>query len=192
MNRTVPRCETIQVVLFRGDRSRVSGARIKRELDEQKNGLGLGPTALDCLRLAGHTGVSTDGGTTIYGFNPDTTGIPLWELTEGLKNGNAFPGIVNDDTAVFSGARNHGLVVMTFQVVLPNPRFQDFQGRLDDERRASQYTYGYPNGDGDCNCTTWLERLGLPLLTGAWTSFPACEGSRSTRVVGSASACSGV
>lgn len=176
MSRTVPRCETIQVVLFRGDRSRAFGARIKRELNEQRNGLGLGPTVLDCLLLAGHTGVSMDGGRTIYGFHPDGAGIPLWELMEGLKNGDSFPGIVNDDTAVFSAAGIHGLVVLSFNVILPNPRFQDFRSRLDGERQASQYTYGYPNGDGDCNCTTWLERLGLPLLSGRMDELSGLRG----------------
>ncbi len=174
MSSTVPSCETIQVVLFRGDRSGAFWARIKSELDEQKNGLG--PPALDCLLLAGHTGVSTDGGKTIYGFNPDATGIPLWELMEGLKNGDSFPGIVNDETAVFSAAGTHGLAVMSFKVLMPNPRFQDFQGRLDGERKASQYTYGYPNGDGDCNCTTWLERPGLPLLSGRMDEFSSLRG----------------
>ena len=47
MTGAVPSCDTIQVVLFRGDRSGAFGARIKRELDEQKNGLGPGPAALD-------------------------------------------------------------------------------------------------------------------------------------------------
>ncbi len=176
MSTTVPRCETIQVVLFRGDRSGAFGARIKRELDDQKNGHGPGPTALDCVLLVGHTGVSMDGGTTIYGFNPDAPGSPLWQLMEGLKNGDAFPGIVNDDTSVFSAAGAHGLAVVSFKVVLPDPRFQDFQGRLDDERKASQYTYGYPNGDGDCNCATWLERLGLPLLSGRMDEFAGLRG----------------
>jgi hypothetical protein len=176
MSSAVPSCETIQVALFRGDRSRAFGARIKRELDEQKNGLGPGPTALDCLLLVGHTGVSTDGGATIYGFNPDPTGIPGWQLMERLKNGDSFPAIVCDDTAAFYAAGIHGLVVMSFKVVLPNPGFQDFQGRLDGERRTSQYTYGYPNGDGDCNCTTWLERLGLPLLTGRMDEFSSLRG----------------
>ena len=92
MSSAVPSCETIQVVLFRGDRSGAFGARIKRELDEQKNGLGPGPAALDCLLLTGHTGVSTDGGTTTYGFKPDASGIPLWELMERLKSGDSFPG----------------------------------------------------------------------------------------------------
>ncbi len=130
MSSAVPSCETIQVVLFRGDRSGAFGARIKRELDEQKNGLGPGPAALDCLLLTGHTGVSTDGGTTTYGFKPDASGIPLWELMERLKSGDSFPGIVTDDRAVFSAAATHGLVVKSFKVLLPGPRFQDFRARF--------------------------------------------------------------
>jgi hypothetical protein len=177
MSNAVPTCETVQVVLFRGDRSGPFAARIKRELDDQKNNkLGVKPSALDCLLLAGHTGVSTDGETTIYGFNPDTTGILLWQLMEGLKNGDSFPGIVTDDTAVFAAARTHGLAVVLFKVVLPDPRFQEFQSRLDAERKGSQYTYGYPNGYGDCNCTTWLERLGLPLFSGRMDEFSGLRG----------------
>jgi hypothetical protein len=142
-----------------------------RQLKDQKNGLGSGPTAIDCLLLTGHTGVSTDRGRTIYGFNPDASGIQLWAMLETLKNGGSFPGMVKDDSAVFSAAGTHGLVVKSFKVLLPSPGFQDFQGRLDEERQVSHYTYGYPNGDGDCNCTTWLERLGLPLLSGRMDEF---------------------
>ena len=70
MSRSVPGCRSVQVTLFQGDRSGAFGARIKRKLDDQKKGRGPGPTALDGFLLAGHTGVSTDGGTTIFGFNP--------------------------------------------------------------------------------------------------------------------------
>jgi hypothetical protein len=177
MSGSVPSCRTIQVMLFRGDRSGAFGARIKRELDDQKNGRGPGPTALDCLMLVGHTGVSMDGATTIYGFNPDATGVPLWDVMERLKNGDSFPGIVTDDTAVFSAAASHGLVVMSFQIILPDPQFQDLRDRLDDERSTSKYTYGYPNGDGDCNCMTWLERLGLPLLSGHMNELTGLRGT---------------
>lgn len=176
MSTPIPSCRTILVSLFRGDRSGAFGARIKRELDDQKKGHGPGPSALECLLLAGHTGVSTDGGTTIYGFNPDAQGLSLWDIMERLKNGEALPGIVRDDTAVFTAAQAHGLLVLSFKVVLPDPQFLEFTGRLDDERRASHHTYGFPNGDGDCNCTTWLERLGLPLLTGRMDEFAALHG----------------
>jgi hypothetical protein len=126
---------------------------------------------LDCLLLSGHAGVSTDGGVSIYGFNPDATGIAIWKLLEDLKQGIAFPGVVRHDTGVFAAATAGGLVVHALEVVVPDPRFQDFVLDLDAERKQSQYSYGFPNGDGDCNCITWLERLGLPLLTGGITEF---------------------
>jgi hypothetical protein len=104
----------------------------------KSDGRGPGPPVRDCLKLVGHTGVSTDGATTIYGFKPDAPGVPLRDLMERLKDGDASPGIVTDDTAGFSAAASHGLVVMSFQIILPDPRFQDFRGRLDAERSASK------------------------------------------------------
>jgi hypothetical protein len=166
MSSPPPPCRTINVVAFRGDRSRAFAVTFLRALDDEKNGRGAGPTMRDCLLFAGHMGVSTDGCTTIYGFNPDVSHVPIWQQMDHLKNGEAFPGIVRDDTAEFSAAQRHGLTVQSFEVILPDPQFLDFVSRLDGERKNSQYSYGFPNGDGDCNCTTWLERLGLPLLTG--------------------------
>ena len=32
------------------------------------------------------------------------------------------------------------------------------------------------DGDGDCNCTSWLERLGLPSLTGRMEEFIGLPG----------------
>jgi hypothetical protein len=166
MSGRVPPCRTITVFAFRGDRSRPFATAFLKALDDEKNHRGPGPTPLECLLFAGHTGVSTDGGTTTYGFNPDGGHVPIWQFLDRLKNGDAFPGILRDDTAVFSAARKQGLTVRSFEVILPDPRFQDFEGRLDGERKSSQYSYGFPNGNGDCNCITWLGRLGLPLLTG--------------------------
>jgi hypothetical protein len=97
-------------------------------------------------------------------------------MMDRLKNGDAFPGIVRDDTTEFVAARNHGLTVRSFDIRLPDPRFQDFERRLDGKRSNSQYFYGFPNGDGDCNCTSWLERLGLPLLTGRMDEFIGLPG----------------
>jgi hypothetical protein len=171
MSSPAPPCRTINVVAFRGDRSRAFAATFLRALDDEKNGRGAGPTLRDCLLFAGHTGVSTDGLITIHGFNSDGGHVPIWQLMDRLKNGDAFPGIVRDDTAEFSAARKHGLTVESFDVIRPDPRFQDFVIRLDGERKNTQYSYGFPNGDGDCNCTTWLERLGLPLLTGRMDEF---------------------
>lgn len=169
----VPICRTIQVFAFRGERFRPLAPIFQSKLDAEKNGHGPGPTHQECLLYAGHTGVSTDSGKTIYGFNPDATGILVWQLFDSLKKGNRFPGVVRDDRAAFTAARKRRLPLVTFEVILPDPRFQGFQNTLDDERRKSQYYYGFPNGDGDCNCITWLERLGLPLLTGRMDEFIA-------------------
>jgi hypothetical protein len=173
MSSTIPPCRTVTVFAIRGDRSRPFAAAFLKALDDEKNGRGRGPTVLESLLFTGHTGVSTDAGPTktIYAFSPDAGPAPVWQLLDGLKNGDAFPGVVRDDTAVFAAARKHGLTVLSFAVILPDLRFQEFQGRLDGERRSSQYSYGFPNGDGDCNCITWLERLGLPLLTGRMDEF---------------------
>ena len=97
----------------------------------------------------------------------------------GLRNGEAFPGLVMDDTAIFTSARQHGLVVEAFDVLLPDPAFQLFVAALGRESRNSQYSYGFPNSDGDCNCITWFERLGLPLLTGRAEEFIGLPGRRS-------------
>lgn len=95
---------------------------------------------------------------------------------DGLRNGDAFPGAVRDDSAVFSAARKRGLFVRSFEVILPEPRLLELLRRLDEERNNSQYSYGFPNGNGDCNCVTWLERLGLPLLTGRVDEFLGLSG----------------
>ena len=86
-----------------------------------------------------------------------------------LRSGDAYPGLVRDDTAVFTAAQGHGLTVLRFDVALSPPSFQTFRRKLSAERRQGRLTYGFPDGDGDCNCTTWMERMGLPLLT--WIRF---------------------
>jgi hypothetical protein len=93
-----------------------------------------------------------------------------------LRHGEAFPGLVTDDTSVFVEAEQRGQVLVIVEVVVPEPRLLSFQARLDAEQRSSQYSYGFPNGDGDCNCITWLERIGLPLLTGRMSEFSALPG----------------
>jgi hypothetical protein len=102
--------------------------------------------------------------------------LHLWDLLNRLRNGEAIPGVVRDDTKVFVAAGDKKLSVVFFDVILPDPRFHAFQGTLDRELNRSQYTYGFPNGSGDCNCTTWLERIGLPLLTGRMDEFTSLGG----------------
>jgi hypothetical protein len=87
--------------------------------------------------------------------------------------GAAFRGTVTNDTHVFAEARKKRLRVLTFDVRLPDQAFRDFERSLNAGRKKSRYTYGFPNGDGDCNCTTWLERLALPLISGSMIEFAA-------------------
>jgi len=159
------------VFAFRGDRSTAFDADFRSKLKAEKDGTEPGPTVEECLLYAGHTGVSTDAGSTVYGFNPDGSGMPTWKLIDDLKNGDSFPGIVKDDTAVFAKAKGLGLPSWSFEVLLPDPHFTHFGTTLSAEITKSKYSYGYPNGHGDCNCTTWLERLGLPLLSGRMIEF---------------------
>lgn len=180
----VPACRIVQVFAFRGDRTAAFAATFLQSLDDERLRLAPGPSILDCLLYSGHTGVSLDLGTTVYGFNPDRGSNAIWQLMDGLKNGDAFPGVVSDDTSVFKAASAHGLRVRSFQLILPDPQFLDFQKTLDADRPKSKYSYGFPNGDGDCNCTTWLERLGLPLLTGRMNEFLGLPSITSNRRFG--------
>jgi hypothetical protein len=172
----VPRCRIITIHGFRGDRTMAFGQRLFRALDEERHGRGPGPSKIDCLLFAGHTGLATDAGTVIYGFNPDGGADPIWQVMQRLRSGGAYPGIVRDDTAVFAAARQQGLTVLSFDVALSPASFRIFRRKLTAERRKSKYSYGFPDGDGDCNCTTWMERLGLPLLTGRMDEFTAVTG----------------
>jgi hypothetical protein len=161
---------------FRGDRSRRASVAIRSGLDAARNGTGSGPSELECLLFTGHVTVSTDLGLTNYGFHPRPTGMPLWRVLDHLRGGGALPGIVQNDTPVLAAAQARGLLLLRLDIVLPDPQFQSFRAALDGERQASQYSYGFPNGDGDCNCVTWAERLGLPLLTGRMPEFAGLAG----------------
>lgn len=162
----VPVCRIITVHTFQGDRTMAFGQRLFAALDDERHGRGPGPSQIDCLLFAGHTGLSTDTDKVIYGFNPDTGTDPLWQVMHRLRSGGAYPGVVRDDMVVFAAAQKHGLTVLRFEVALSPRSFQIFRRKLTAERKHSRYSYGFPDGDGDCNCTTWMERLGLPLLTG--------------------------
>jgi hypothetical protein len=93
-----------------------------------------------------------------------------------LQRGEALPGLVRDDTAVFAAAARHGLAIRSFDVLVPEASFQHFQAVLGEERKQSRFSYGFPDGNGDCNGTTWLERIGLPLLTGRTSEFARLPG----------------
>ena len=172
----VPPCRPVTILAFAGDRSRSFVARIFASLMDGRTGRGPDPSTLKCLLLSGHAGVSTDAGAIISGFHPDAGGLPAWQVVLGLRNGEAFPGLVTDDTGIITAASQQGLAVEAIDVLLPEPAFQLFVAALGRERQHSQYSYGCPDGDGDCNCITWIERLGLPLLTGRMNEFISLPG----------------
>lgn len=172
----VPPCRVVTVHTFRGDRGSAFSQRVFKGLDAQRSGRGPGPSRLDCLLFAGHSGLSTDADSAIHAFNPDGGSDPLWQMMHYLRNGGAYPGIVRDDTAVFIAAQKRGLIVLRFDVALSPQSFQAFWQVLTAEQKQSTYSYGFPDGDGDCNCVTWMERLGLPLLTGRMDEFAAATG----------------
>jgi hypothetical protein len=150
----VPKCRKVTVHLFRGSRGAI-GERVRKALAEQQRGQGARPSPRECLLYAGHTGVSVDSEPdVIWGFNPDIGQDPLWLVMLNLRNGVAYPGIVTDDTQVFVEAKKKKLRVQTFDVIFPDPAFKVFEQKLIAERKKSQLTYGFPNGDGDCNCAT--------------------------------------
>jgi len=139
--------------------------------EERRLGSG-GPSHETCLLYAGHTGVSLDQGKTIYGFNPDPPASrPISGVMDDLAAGLAFDGDVRDDTPIFAAANKHGLTVVSFDVLFPDASFVVLENTLQNEIKGSRFRYGFPDGDGDCNCTTWLERIGLPLLTGRMREF---------------------
>jgi hypothetical protein len=172
----IPPCETIVVLVLRANRSRSLVKSFQQKLDDER-AFRPGPTVEECLHYLGHSGVSLDGGNTVYGFQPDSTGVPFWQLLSRLKSGDRVQGVVRDDTPVFKSAQSKGNTTYSFEIIFPLARYHDFQVVLDAERQKSQYYYGFPNGDGDCNCVTWLERLGLPLLSGRMSEIASVIGT---------------
>ena len=158
MSGSIPPCRTVRVFMFRGDNSRTAVRSLRAAFDAERSGLGSGPPELDRILVVGHAGVSLDLGQTIYGFRPDEAGLPGWEVFAKLKRGEALLGVVRDHTAVFAAARARGLVVASFDVILPDPQQRAFAMTLDGERQVSQYSYGFPDGDGDCNSSSTAPR----------------------------------
>lgn len=116
-------CRIISVVTFSGIRSRAFVTAFLKALEAEKHACGPGPSPLECLLYSGHTGVSLDDGKSVQAFNPDGGNLPTWAVMERLRRGGAFPGIVRDDTTVFTAATQRGLAVITFDLLLPMPHF---------------------------------------------------------------------
>jgi hypothetical protein len=170
-------CQDVTVFTFRGNRTRAFSSSFLRSLRDQKVNAGPGPSSESCLVHTGHAGIRLAGATTIFGFNPDIGAARACDVFESLKQGRAWPGIVRDDTAIFAvAASKYGLTIQTIRLRLSDSAYIDFKTKLDNEVLKTNYKYGFPDGDGDCNCITWMERLGLPLLTGRMDEFANLPG----------------
>lgn len=172
MSAVVLPCRIVTVFTFGGDRSRAFTDAYNKAMDNDRNQGSGGPSIVMCLLYAGHTGASIDRGATVYGFNPDPpANRSISGVMDDLAAGLAFPGIVRDDKQIFDAATNHGLNVLSFDILFPDASFTAFEQTLAKEKNGTRFTYGFPDGEGDCNCTTWLERIALPLLTGRMREF---------------------
>ncbi len=69
--------------------------------------------------------------------NPDGGTDPISQVMQRLRSGGAYPGVVRDDTAVFTAAQQHGLLVLTFQAALSPPSFRTFRRKLEAGCRAA-------------------------------------------------------
>jgi hypothetical protein len=166
MTSTTGKCRIVRVFAFRGDRTAPYWAILEQKMDDEDQGQGTGPTNSEVLLYAGHAGVSLDAGNTIFGFHPVQGTFSARQLLDHLKARKAVDGEVRSDAAIFDDARNHGLPLQQFDVLVPQARYDQIETTLAQERKSSNHKYGFPNGDGDCNCATWIERIGVPLLSG--------------------------
>lgn len=165
------KCKRIYIHAFRGDRSPSGMGEFQAKLEAGKAGTGPGPTGTDCLLYTGHVGISFDADSPIYGFNPNTGTEPSWQVIENLKDKKTsrppYPGIVTDDTSVFSAAKSRNLPVIKVELVYPESRYNEIKQRFDAERARSEYFYSFPGRGGDCNCATWPGRIGIAIPEGS-------------------------
>lgn len=99
----------------------------------------------------------------IFGFLPEIGQLEPIEVIAALKRGDAFPGRVGDDTAIFREAASQGATIVTVEFSYPAASVDAIQKQITDESKAPLRQYSFPKGKGDDNCVTWLIRLGLQL-----------------------------
>ncbi len=131
------------------------------------------------LIKAGHVGVSSDGGNTIYGFHPTPESVssllPTQDVLDYLLQGHTLPGGAYDDTAIFWHAHQLSTVgapTQVWQQIIP---VSDTEFALIERELQVAVAAGNALGilyrlsgkgpmplDRD-NCATWPRRLGLPV-----------------------------
>ena len=169
-------CKRIYLHAFRGARDDASVLAFKQSIKQHEEAQTNGPSGPECLLYTGHVGVSFDAKSPIYGFNPDTGDLAGWQVIKKLKSREAskpYPGIVTDDTAVFSMAKSKGLDYKVLEYVFPESKYKKIQSAFKFARKKTGLTYSFPKQGGDCNCATWPSKIGLsiPCSDGAMKAY---------------------
>lgn len=163
-------CKRIYLHAFRGARDPVSRQAFKKLLAQHEEANTSGPSGDECLLYTGHVGISFDAKSPIYGFNPDTGSLPGWLVISRLKDrdgGHApYPGVVTDDTSVFSKAKAKKLEYKTLEYVFPESEYNKIHTEFNKAKSRTGLTYSFPGQGGDCNCATWPGQIGLPIPCG--------------------------
>jgi hypothetical protein len=120
----------------------------------------------EVLLWSGHVGVSFEGQSPIYGFNPKSEDA-VTVVVETLKGGGSYPGQVTDDTAIFGAAKQRGVPVVTIEFVYPESRYNEIKAKFDAEKSSTTRLYSFPGGTGNCNCATFPARIGIPVPEGS-------------------------
>ena len=160
-----PPCKRIYVHVFRGNRDGEFVRDFKRRLDASRTEGTPGPSPIELLLYAGHVGVSFNARTPIYGFTPKTHD-PAWKVMDNLKAGNAYPGAVGNDTAVFVAAEAAGLDHIVIEHLFPPAKYDELHAKFTAEAQHCSHTYSFPGGQGDCNCATWPATIDVPIPSG--------------------------
>jgi hypothetical protein len=162
-------CRRIFLHAFRRDMTAAFLDDFQRKLQQSEDGTGTGPTFTECLMWSGHVGISFEGQSPIWGFNPDPGNEPIHVVLDKLKGRKSYPGHVTDDTSVFDEARRRGLSVLRVEYVYPESEYNEIRAAFDSERSSCSWNYSFPGGGGDCNCATFPARIGVrvPEQTGS-------------------------
>jgi hypothetical protein len=137
---------------------------IRHTLDDERTGIGPGPSELDCLLFAGHLGVSIDLGRTIFGFHPAIAGLAMWRAIDQLRNGGALPGVVQDDTGCSPRRMRAVATFCSSTLYFPTHGFKRFERLLTASGKSATTYTGSPTetvtatvspswSASDCRCS---------------------------------------
>lgn len=121
------------------------------------------PSLQECLVYAGHAGVSFDAERPIYGLLPAALGVEPYVLLDLLQQGSILTGEVADHTAIFDDAATRGCQIVSVEYRYLTATQQAILSKVQSQIAKCTLKYSFPGQGGDCNCATWLGRIGLDL-----------------------------